>query len=62
MRKVACAFVPQASTKGLNKTDLSSETLEMNHNLFFSALVVLLMVANLEAKWITYPACMLRVK
>lgn len=34
----------------------------MNHNLFFSALVVLLMVANLGAKWITYPACMLRVK
>lgn len=34
----------------------------MNHNLFFSALVVLLMVANLEAEWITHPACMFRVK
>jgi len=34
----------------------------MNLNLLFSALMVLLMMLNLEAEWIMYLACTVRVK
>lgn len=61
-RKVAYVSVPHASTKGRTEIHLSSETLEMNLNLLFSALLVLLMIPTLVVEWTRYLDCMLRVK